>query len=104
MVEAGEKNAVHSTASRRYAALCLRRHHATGKLTIHDRHVSWVLPFRLSGYAQNRFQEHTRNRVVLGNVQGIGRERSSCRLRARFESTSRNTTPTSCASQGGVFS
>jgi hypothetical protein len=66
MIEATEKNTVHSTASRGYPALGLRRRHATGKLWLHDRHVSWVLPFRLSGYDQNRFQGHTRNRVVLG--------------------------------------
>src|SRR5450756_2238532 len=66
MIEAGEINTVHSTASRGYPALGLRRRHDTGKLWLHDRHVSWVLPFRLSGYDQDRFQGHTRNRVVLG--------------------------------------
>src|SRR5664279_3464595 len=71
MVEAAEENAVHSTASRSHPALGLPRRHATGKLSVHHRHVSCLLPFRLSGYGQNRIKGHTRNRVVLGNMQGM---------------------------------
>src|ERR1019366_8588333 len=69
MVEAAEENTVHSTASRSHPALGLRRRHATGKLSIHHRHVSCLLPFRLSGYDRNRLQGHTLNRVVLRKVQ-----------------------------------
>src|SRR5664280_739746 len=71
MVEAAEENTVHSTASRSHPALGLPRRHATGKLSIHHRHVSCLLPVRLLGYGQNRFQGHTLNRVVLENVQGM---------------------------------
>src|ERR1035437_1965156 len=93
MIEAGEIYTVHSTASRGYPARGLRRRHDTGKLSVHDRHVSWVLPFRLSGYDQDRFQGHTRNRVVLGNVQSMRsglRFWSAC-TRAPQSATARST-------------
>ena len=36
-----------------------------------DRHASCLLAFRLLGYAQNTFQGHTLDRVVLENVQSM---------------------------------
>ena len=70
VVEAAEENTVHSSASRCHPALVPRRR-ATGKLSAHHRHVFCLLPFRLSGYGQNRIKGHTRNRVVLGDMQGM---------------------------------
>jgi hypothetical protein len=57
IVEAAEKDTIHSAASRGHADLGLPRRFDTGKLWLQGRHMSSLLPFRLSGCDQNNLED-----------------------------------------------